>query len=153
MGDPTVGLDAKAYYNSGTHASPTWVLIDDIIDATPGFSAALVEIKSRASTWKGTLYGLLEAGVTFTLLHRKGTDTVRAAILAIITGRTPKEFAFMDQAIATVGACGFRAFMNLENCNRTEQLEEGLAYDVSGKGAYKTESSSKVDPDFYVVSA
>ena len=151
MGDPQVGVDAKAYYNSGTHASPTWVLIDDIIDATPGFSAALTEIKSRASVWKGTLYALLEAGVTFTLLHRKGTDSVRAAILGIMTGRAAKEFAFMDQLIATTGSCGFRAFMNLESANRNENLEEGLAYDISAKGAYKTESSAKVEPDFYIV--
>jgi hypothetical protein len=153
MGDPQVGLDGKAYYNSGSHASPTWVLIDDIIDATPGISGTLVEIKSRASNWKGTLYGLLEAGVTFTLLHRKGTDSVRAAILAIITGRTSKEFAFMDQLIATSGACGFRAYLNLESANRNENLEEGMQYDISAKGAYKTESSAKVDPDFYVVGA
>jgi hypothetical protein len=150
-GAPQVGVDAKAYYNSATHATPTWVLIDDIIDASPGFSASLVEIKSRASTWKGTLYGLLEAGVTFTLLHRKGTDTVRAAVLGIITGRAPKEFAFMDQAIATVGAIGFRSFLNIDSANRAEALEEGLSYDISAKGAYAIESSAKVDPDLYVV--
>lgn len=152
-GDPVLGADAKAYYNSGTHASPTWVLIDDIIDCNPQLGANLVEIKSRASKWVGTLTGLLTAGCTFTLLHRKGTDATRAAILAIITGREPKEFAFMDQLIATAGAIGLRSYLNLENCNRQESLEEGLAYDVSAKAAYKTESGAKVDPDMYVVSA
>lgn len=151
-GAPQVGLDAKGYYNSATAASPTWVLIDDIIDCNPELGANLVTIKSRASIWEGTLIGQLKMGATFTLLHRKGTDAVRAVLLAIITGRAPKEFAFMDQLMATSGAIGFRCFLNLENMNRQEALEEGLAYDISAKAAYAMESSAKVEPTIHAVS-
>lgn len=148
---PVVGIDAKSYYNSGTHATPTWVLLDDVIDLSQELGGNLVDIKSRASNWMATLYGMLKAGATFTFLHRKGTDANRAILLAIITGRTPKEFAFMDQAIATTGAIGLRSYMNLENMNRSEEIEGGLAYDVACKTAYFMESNVKVDPDYYVV--
>lgn len=152
-GEPAVGLDCKAYINTGTHASPTWVLLDDIIDCSPELGGNLVTIKSRASNWEGTLYGQLKAGATLRFLHRKGTQANRASLLGIITGRTPKEFAFMDGLIATAGSIGLRAFLNLESMNRNENLEEGVAYDISAKGAFAIESSAKVDPDYYVVSA
>lgn len=148
---PTVGLDCKSYYNSATNASPTWVEITDAIDVSYEYGANQVEIKSRASINLGNLNGLIKHGATFTLLHTIGTNTVRAALLGIISGRAPKQFAFMDQAIATNGALGAKGYYNLESMNGSQPLEEGMTWDISLKPAYFIESSAKVEPTIVVI--
>jgi hypothetical protein len=149
---PTVGLDCKLYYNSATHATPTWVLIDDAIDVSFEYGTNIVEIKSRASVNLGSLAGLIKHGGTFSMLHTKGTNTVRAALLGIISGRVAKELAFKDQAIATSGALGARFYANLESMNMNQPLEEGAVWDITAKPAHFIESSAKVEPDIYIVS-
>lgn len=149
---PTVGLDCKGYYNSGTHASPTWVLIDDIIDASFEYGTTAVETKSRASVNLGHLFGLIKHGATFSFRHTIGTNTVRAALLGVVSGRAAKEFAFMDQAIATTGALGARFYAVIESMNANQPLEEQMVWDLTLKPAHFIESSAKVEPDIYVVS-
>jgi len=143
---PQAGLDCKAYYNSGTNASPTWVEITDAIDVSFEYGTTTIPIKSRASINMAHLCGLINTGATFTLLHTLGTNTVRAALLGIISGRAPKQFAFMDQAIATTGAIGLKAYMFLEAMNANQPLEEGMTWDLTLKPAYFVESSAVVGP-------
>jgi hypothetical protein len=148
---PTVGLDCKAYYNSATNASPTWVEITDAIDVSYEYGATQVEIKSRASINLGHLNGLIKHGATFTLLHTVGTNVVRTVLLAIVSARTPKQFAFMDQAIATTGALGAKSYYNLESMNAGQPLEEGMTWDLSLKPAHFIESAAKVEPVIIVI--
>jgi hypothetical protein len=148
---PTVGLDCKAYYNSATNASPTWVEITDAIDVSFEYGATQVEIKSRASINLGHLNGLIKHGATFTLLHTLGANTVRAALLGIVSGRTPKQFAFMDQAINTSNAVGAKSYYNLESMNGSQPLEEGMTWDLSLKPAHFIESAAKVEPAIVVI--
>lgn len=149
---PITGLDAKLYYNSGTHASPTWVLIADAIDASSSIATTMVEIASRASNYGGNLPGLVKFSGTFTLLHTLGSNSVITALTGMSTGRTAKEFAFMDQLIATTGSKGMRFFAYIESMDLGAGLEEGEAWDISLASAFAIESSAKVDPDWYVVS-
>jgi hypothetical protein len=142
----TAGLDCKAYYNSGTNASPTWVEITDAIDVSFEYGTTTIPIKSRAGINLAHLAGLINTGATFTLLHTLGTNTVRAALLGIISGRAPKQFAFMDQAIATTGAIGLKAYMFLEAMNANQPLEEGMTWDLTLKPAYFVESAAVVGP-------
>lgn len=148
---PTVGLDCKAYYNSGTNASPTWVEITDAIDVSYEYGTTQVEVKSRASINLGHICGMIKHGATFTLLHTLGTNTVRAALLGIVSGRAPKQFAFMDQAIATTGAIGVKSYFNLESMNASQPLEEGMTWDLSLKPAHFIESSAKVEPTLVAI--
>lgn len=143
---PTVGLDCKAYYNSGTNASPTWVEIVDAIDVSYEYGTTQVEVKSRANINSANLSGLINVSATFTLLHTIGTNTIRAALLGIISGRAPKQFAFMDQAIATTGAIGLKAYMNLEGMNANQPLEEGMTWDITLKPAHFIESAAVIAP-------
>jgi len=148
---PTIGLDCKAYYNSATNASPTWVEITDAIDVSFEYGATQVEIKSRASINLGHLSGLIKHGATFTLLHTVGANTVRAALLAIVSGRTAKQFAFMDQAINTSNAIGAKSYYNLESMNGSQPLEEGMTWDIALKPAHFIESAAKVEPSIVVI--
>jgi hypothetical protein len=150
---PIVGLDAKLYYNSGTHASPTWVLIADAIDASSDIATTMVEIASRASNYAGNLPGLVKFSGSFTLLHTLASNSVITALTGMATGRSAKEFAFMDQLIATNGSKGMRFFAYIETMSLGAGLEEGETWDISLQSAFVIESSAKVDPDWYTVSA
>lgn len=149
---PVAGVDCKLYYNSGTNASPTWVEITHAIDvAVPDFGVNQVEANARSSKFESFVNGLIKLGMTFTYLHVRGTDTVRAAMLAMVTGRTPKQFAAMDGDITHVGALGVKAFFNMEKFSQSQDLEGKLAWDGSLKPAYAIESAAKVEPAMFVV--
>lgn len=143
---PTAGLDCKLYYNSGTNASPTWVEIVDAIDVSFEYGTTAIPIKSRASINSANLAGLINVGATFTMLHTIGTNTIRAALLGIVSGRAPKQFAIMDQAIATTGAIGLKSYMFVETMNGNQPLEEGMTWDLTLKPAHFIESAAKVEP-------
>jgi hypothetical protein len=149
--EPIVGLDAKLYYNTNTHASPTWVLVADCQDASSGIATTMVEIASRASNFKGHKPGLVNFSGTFSLLHTLGANTVITALTGMATGRTAKEFAFMDQLINTNTSKGMRFFAYIENMDLGGGLEEDEAWDITLQSAFVIESNTKVDPDWYVV--
>jgi hypothetical protein len=147
-----VGFDCKLYYNTGTHASPTWVLIPRAINVSvPDFGCNQVATPSRGSNFEAFLNGLIRTGLNFTYAYKAGTDTVLTALLGMVTGRTAKEFAVMDGAIATTGSRGLRAYFNIENAPWNQELEGRMEVDFTLKPAYFEESGSKVDPDVYVV--
>jgi len=148
---PQIGLDCKAYYNSATNASPTWVEITDAIDVSYEYGTTQVAIKSRASINMGNVSGLINHGATFTLLHTVGTNAVRAALLAIVSGRAPKQFAFMDGAIATAGSIGVKSYFNVEGMNASQPLEEGMTWDITLKPAHFIESTAKVEPTLVAI--
>lgn len=154
MTTPAVGLDCKLYYNSGTNASPTWVEIENAINVSvPDYGTNQVAANSRASLYESFLPGLIRTGIDFQYLHVKGTDTVRAALLGMVSGRSAKQFAVMDAAIASAGSIGLTAYMNIENMSYTEDLEGVRTYDITLKPAYFVESSAKVEPAILTVSA
>ncbi len=149
---PVAGHDCVLYYNSATHASPTWVEIAEARDvAVPDFGVNPVEANSRASDFEAFVAGMIKLGATFTYLHKRGTDTVRDALVGMVSGRSAKEFAFMDGGITLVGARGVRFFALMEKFSYGQDNEGAMVWDASLKPAYVTESAAKVEPDLYVV--
>jgi hypothetical protein len=149
---PVAGIDCKLYYNTGTNASPTWVEIMQAIDVgVPDFGVNQIAANSRGSKWESFVNGLIKLGLTFGYLHQRGTDTVRDAMVSMVTSRTAKQFAAMDGDITAVGARGVRAFFNMEKFGQTQGLEGATVWDASLKPAYAIESSAKVEPTMYVV--
>lgn len=140
------GLQAKLYYNTGTRASPVWVLITRAIDVSVDISQTAVEVPSRASTWMAHLPGLKNATITFGYRVPGGTDTVFDFLLTCLTTPVMKEFAVMDQAIATTGAQGFVMYAQLEAMNLSQGMEEGAVMEFTLRPAYVEESSARVDP-------
>lgn len=149
---PVAGIDCKAYYNTGTNASPTWVeIVKGQNFNVPDFGVNPVEAKSRASVWEAFVAGLIKVGVNFTYLHSRGADTVRDALTTMVTSRTSVQFAIMDGTITLVGARGVRAFFLMEKFGYSQDLEGAQVWDASLKPAYVIESSAKVEPTLYIV--
>lgn len=134
MSGVVLGLDCKAYRNTGTHASPTWNLVDDVKDVTLNLEKGEADVTTRANSgWRARKGTLKDGTVEFTLLHnpdRADSVTDFEAIRDAWINNTAVEWAFMDGAIATAGSQGLRATMEVVNFSRGEQLENASEYNV-----------------------
>jgi hypothetical protein len=151
MGEPAVGKDCKLYYNSGTHAAPVWVEIKEAIDLNVPLTKGRAEAASRKSGWKTFGAGLKEAGLEFGYLHEKGADTVFDVLLSSYISDVVKEFACMDQAIATSGAQGLRFFGQAFEMTQAQELEGAVQYNFVIAPTRKEESGTLIEPDWYEV--
>lgn len=150
---PAVGLECKLYYNTGTHAAPTWVLIAKAINVSANLTKGDATQPSRESTWqkhKGTIKDL---EVTFTYRKKQGTDTVFDALQAAWVAGTIYEYAVLDGLVTQSGCQGPRAFCEIFDMNLTQELEGVEEVEFVLRPTYKEESSAVVNPDWYEVGA
>lgn len=157
-GDHVMSVDAIAYYNSGTNASPTWVAITQIESATVDDGSATGDVSTRESDFKS--FGAGQVDLTINLngyLHVLGADTVFTAIQGagrhLSAAPTPIQIAIMDQAIATNGAKGWKGFCIMESMPQSGGIDDAIKYDISLKPTRHVESSSVVPAIWFVVSA
>jgi hypothetical protein len=146
------GRSCKAYYNTGTHATPVWVEIARGQDFSIDPTAETAEAAMRGSKWKKSFPTHLGLAATFGYLKKDGADTVYNALVAAFTGQTAMEFAFMDAAIATTGSKGWRAFFLVTGVKDDQAMGNAQAYEFSLAHALAEETGTVVDPDFYTVS-
>ena len=106
MASTHTGCAAKAYYNTGTEAIPTWVEIPMAQDATINAESSDLEATTReAGCFKLSASGLITMSADISLLYQPGEtafDFLRAAFLA----KTTVSVALMDGAIATTASEG-----------------------------------------------
>ena len=150
---PVVGKDCKLYYNTGTRASPTWVEIKKARDVAANAGKGEADVSNRESSWKKDMSALKTLEVNFGYTHKRGTDTVFAALLAQYLNDTNVEFAVMDGDITYIGAKGWRAFYQCFTLNQTQELENGSVWEVGIKPTWHEESSTIAEPLWLVVSA
>lgn len=146
-----VGRSAKLYYNSATHAVPTWVLIDQAIDVSVVLNKGKADVSCRASSYRKSGAGLKDVRIEFGYLHQNGADTVFDALLASYVSDTPKQLAAMDVAIATSGAQGMRAYMVAFDMSQGQEMEDGVKFNFVFEHVRFIESSAVIDPDWYEV--
>lgn len=150
MAGELVGASCKLYYNSATHASPTWVLIANAVDVNPSISKNYGDGSSRASGWKKNLPALKDLSCSFGYRYKNGTDTVFDALRTAALANTPIELFFADGLAATTGTEGIRAYFDLA-MGEDQPLEDGVLATFDGVHTMFYESSAVVDPDWYVV--
>jgi hypothetical protein len=127
---PVLGFNGKLYYNSGTYASPTWVLIDNVGDIEVTDATEKVEIPIRRNGgFKAYVQGLTDYGLAFKMVYDPA-DAAQSAIRNAKINRTPIEFLVLDQAVATAGSSGIRATMSVFKCARTEPLSGPMMAEV-----------------------
>lgn len=149
-GVPVIGNDCKSYYNTATHATPTWVLIADARDVRVNLTRGEPELLTRASAWAKTGAGKKRGSIEIDYVHQGGT-TVFTALQGYYFADTVTEFAFMDTAIATSDSQGFRAYCVTTGMSQPQELEGWVYITFTLKPAYKVESAAVVDPDWYDV--
>lgn len=130
-----LGLNAKTYYNTGTHGSPTWVEITRAKEVSIPIKGNEAKIDSRASGYQFFLKGLIEVGLELGYMYTRGTDTVWTALITNALARvpTPIEFWCGDDTITLVGARGIIFTGNVFGFDQDQPLEEGITHKVSIK--------------------
>ena len=148
---PVTGLECKLYYNTATHASPTWVEIKKAINVNYTISKGEADQSSRESTWRNNLTTLKDLEITFSYRKKAGTDTVFDALIAAALADTIYEYAVLDAAHTESGAQGVRAFCQITSAGNSQELEGTEEIEFTLKPAYKEEGAVEISPDWYKV--
>ncbi len=120
-----LGVNAKAYYNSGNYAVPTWVNIDLIRNLTSGVTFGEWNSSARGSLIKTQEAVLADISIQGDMLYQP-SNTAWGALKTQFFAGTSKDMAFMDSTIGSNTANGIRGSMSIFDFSREEQLEEGL---------------------------
>src|SRR5262245_2768193 len=97
-----VGLNCKAYRNTGNFASPVWNEITIARDLTINLTKDDADSSVRGQTWRTRLSTLKDAQVDLNVLHDPSVDDYNVLRDAFLND-TVIDFAFADGAIATTG--------------------------------------------------
>ena len=113
--------DCKLHINSGTNASPTWGLLERVINVNCDSSATTATTTNRSSKFETAEVVTIKLGpLTFDYQMLSTVDadynTLRAAWLA----KTKIQFAMMDGPIATAGSEGWKAYFQITKCTVSE---------------------------------
>lgn len=147
-----LGRQEKHYYNTGTHASPSWSEMKRSFNWNLGFTKGEVNFQDGESDWEKTLGAAKKLGLSFTYREKKSaTDTVFNALWDSFLNGTAIELAAMNGPIATTGSRGFRAFIEVMSMEKTAEQEGMTEWAVAVKLTEHEEGGSIVDPDRYVV--
>ena len=148
---PVTGLECKLYYNTATHAAPTWVEVTRAINVSVSSSKGEADQSSRISGYRMTKGALKDFEVTFGYRKKQGTETVFAALQAAYLANTAYEWAVLDGAVTENGAQGVRFFGEIMGLNVNQDLEGTEEAEFTLKPTYKEESAALVNPDWYTV--
>lgn len=151
MPGPTVGREAKAYYNTGSFGTPTWTLIDRIVDLDWDMPATWADISSRWSIWKMEAKAMIGLVVNFGYRRRQGfADAVFTALRGYALAATKQELALADGAIATTTTQYVRATYQFE-MGRSEPMEDGCIENFSAHLTYEEDAGTGREPSWVVV--
>jgi len=127
-----LGKDACLYRNTGSYASPTWDIIDNVRDLTLGLEMDGADASIRSyGGYAADEPTLLRVPVSFNMNYDTA-DTDWEALRAAFFGRTAVECLILDRATAA-GAQGMRASFKLHKFGRGEPLAGIQTTDVEMK--------------------
>lgn len=145
---PILGFNGKLYYNTGSYASPTWVLVNNVGDLTLPLEAGEAAVTTRGGGgFEQVVAGLIKFGLEFKMVYDPA-DTAQTAFRTAFFARSSIEFAAMDQAIATAGSQGMRVTCAITKFSRDENLGEAMMVQVAAKATYAANA-----PAWYTVPA
>lgn len=149
---PRTGHDMKMYRNTGTVATPVWLLVDEVGDVSiPDLSRGLAELKRRANEFTKNLPSLIQSiAIEFRLHHGLDATNFDAIRTAFFAG-TVEEWAIFNEAIATTDSEGLRIPVLVENFPWDQPLEDVSGHDVRLAVAYMEEAAAEVDPAWTVI--
>lgn len=149
------GFDGKAYYNSGTNASPTWVEIAFARDVNTTSSADKLDASDRSSKFKKYCSGQLEIETTITATYNR-TEAGAAGAIEVLRdhyhNRTAVQVAIVDGPITTTGNEGYKFYANVFSNDWDQPLSDGQTVTMTFCPTYFVESSSVIEPEWFIAS-
>lgn len=151
MGLGQSGSKCKLYYNSGTHAIPSWVEIAYAQDVTVPAGKDRVEIRDRSSGYKKDIGGDRELALSFGYTYRLGIDAVYNVLKDSYENDTAVQFAVMDGNIATSGTKGWRFYGEVFGFEDKQEQNTAHTCEVEVGLTEFEEASVIIEPDYYSV--
>lgn len=136
MAGPRIGVDCKAYLNTGTLGSPVWLEIPVARDVGFMLGTEAAEARTRGSALDASLPGFITNEWDMEMLYDTVGSTIFALLQAVVLARSTAELAFMDGAIATSGSRGVRCTYVITKCDRNQPLDDSVTVSLAGKPAY-----------------
>ncbi len=133
-----LGKDCKAYRNTNTYISPTWVAIDAVKDATLKVEVGEWDGSRRGSGgWKQFAPTMLSAEIELDIIFAPA-ETGYVALRNAFLGRTIVDMLILTGLIAVDNNEGLRSEMYVFGLDRDEKLEEGVMIKGKVKPAIST---------------
>lgn len=131
-----LGMNAKAYHNTGSYGTPTWDEMPNVRDVEINGEAAEADLTTRGGGgWRQRAATIRDGQVEFSSIWDTA-DTDLMAVKDAWKAGTLIDMAFMDGDIATSGSQGMRAEMAVTQFTRSEGLEDALTVNVSVAPGY-----------------
>lgn len=133
---PIMGFNGKAFYNSGTYGSPTWVALNNVgsIKVTDEMNESQLQLRSQGG-FEVTVPGLRKVGFEFDSVYDPA-DTAQSALRTKYTGRTKTDFLFLDGDSETTGSFGTRVLAIITKFPRQEEINDAMMVNVAIKPTY-----------------
>jgi hypothetical protein len=134
-----LGLDCKAYRNTSSWESPTWVEVENIKDLTLPLTKGEWEASLRSGNGVEEFIGTLKSfGVDFNLKWDPQNDPDCEALLDVyLDVEDYVDVLILDGPITTSGSQGPRYLADVFGFQRNENLTEGVMTDVNLKPSAK----------------
>lgn len=148
---PVMNYQCKAYRNTGTYGSPTWVLFDNMGSVKINDERGEVEIPLRSEgMFEGFVAGRRKLSIEWDMLYDPADASQNVFRAAYDTeSQAGIDIAFMDAAIATPGSSGLRGTWVFTKC--TEVVDDlGKPMMTSCKIAPRAGATNK--PERFVAS-
>jgi hypothetical protein len=127
------GRNCSINYNTGSYGTPTWTELGRASSPSRSQSRPTSRKTYREATTSKNVTGLLDYGISFQYVAKDAgvSDTVLTAILASLRSGTTMDIAMLDDDAGTSGATGIRGPFVVSECNRSEDDEDAVVYDVT----------------------
>lgn len=130
-----LGMNAKLYRNTGSYASPTWNLIDQVKDVTLNMTADEADTTTRASGgWASSLPTTRKIEVSFQMLAKTGDEDI-SAIQSAFFNNTDLEIAALSGPVTDSDSKGVRFTGRVYTFSRNEAIADAQTFDVTIKPA------------------
>lgn len=144
-----IGNDMKAYHNTGTNGSPTWVEMKQIGDVTVDLNVGEAEVDLRESNWILNLPAKLSAGINIALASNPGMTTVFDVLRTNFFARTIKQYAICNGVLATTGTEYFKAFCLISSFPWAQPTQEMASHDMTLALAWQEEpAGTLIEPSW-----
>jgi hypothetical protein len=124
------GLDCFVYRNTATYASPTWSIVNPVIEVTIDSSVGTIDASNRNSTYRLMLAGLLEWSATIKF-NKDKDDTDFVALETAANGRTNVDLLILDGVRTSTASTGFRVQGFFSSWNESQPLEGAIEIDAT----------------------
>jgi len=131
---PVMGFNGKAYYNSGTHGSPTWSLVANLgdIKVTDERTTKDIEVRSQ-NGFAVTVAGLRKLSFEWSSVYDPA-DAAQTALRTLYWANTNVEMQFLDGLVSggsyTNGPNGVEGTFQISKFPRQEELNNAMMVDM-----------------------